>query len=455
MSKNLKFPGNFVWGAATASHQIEGAWNEDGKGESNWDRFNHKSGKVLNGDTGDVACDHYHRYKEDVALMKQIGLKAYRLSIAWPRIIPNGKGKVNQSGLDFYDRLIDELLKNNITPFVTLYHWDLPQKLEDKGGWRKKATSYAFADYAKEVTKHLSDRVTNWMTFNEMPCSANLGYKEGLHAPGLKESNKTMNQVVHNLLLAHGLGVQTIRKYSKKKCEVGLAHNGAVVAPQTDSPADVAAAKKAWAYLDIKNQWSNPFWFEPMFNGKYPEAVLKSNDVPSFTASEMKIISSPLDFLGINVYSAGIVRADKNSPDGFKKIPYPKKHPKTTMGWDINPDCIYYGVKFLAETYKIKKFYFTENGAAFNDAIARDGKIHDKARVDYLRAHFASAHRIVKDGIKLAGFFVWSFMDNFEWAYGYERRFGIIYVDYKTQKRTLKDSALWYKEVIKSNGIKL
>ncbi|OGS21659.1 MAG: beta-glucosidase [Elusimicrobia bacterium RIFOXYA2_FULL_39_19] len=452
--KTLKFPKSFVWGAATASHQIEGAWQEDGKGESNWDRLNHTPGKIENGDTGDVACDHYHRYKEDVALMKHIGLKAYRLSTAWPRIIPNGTGKVNPKGLDFYDRLLDELLSNNIIPFVTLYHWDLPQKLEDKLGWRNKDTAYAYADYAKEVVKHFSDRVTNWMTFNEMPCSANLGYKSGEHAPGLKESNKIMNQVVHNLLLGHGLGVKTIRGYSKKKCDVGLAHNGAVVAPQTNSPADIAAAKKAWAYLDLQNQWSNPFWFEPMFKGKYPDAVLKSKDVPSFTPAEMKIISAPLDFLGINVYSAGVVCADKNNPAGFKKIPYPKKHPKTTMNWDINPDCIYYGVKFLAETYKIKKFYFTENGAAFKDIVTKDNRVHDKARIDYLRNHFASAHRLIKDGFNLAGYFVWSLMDNFEWQKGYSQRFGIIYTDYKTQKRILKDSALWYKEVIKSKEVK-
>ena len=454
---NCKFPKKFIWGAAAASYQIEGAWKADGKGESIWDRFSHTPGKIARGETGDVACDHYHKYKEDVELIKQIGLHAYRLSVSWPRIFPNGAGKVNPKGLDFYDRLIDELLKNDITPFFTLYHWDLPQKLEDKGGWRNKATSYAFADYAKEFTKHFSDRVTHWMTQNEMICASDAGYKKGSQAPGAKEDVKTVNQVRHNLMLAHGLGVLAIRANTKKKCEVGLAHNSGLMIPKTKSKKDLAALKLA--YEDSRNWDSNGWWLEPIFNGSYPTQAWENygKNVPAITPKEMKIISTPIDFYGLNVYFGELVEGFyKDGKLNYREAPYPKNHPKTSMDWDINTECTYYGIKFISENYKVKKFYITENGAAFNDVVSKDGRVHDKVRVKFLKSHVASAHRLFKDGINLAGYFVWSLMDNYEWAFGYDKRFGLIYVDYKNnQKRILKDSALWYKEVIKNNAVKI
>jgi beta-glucosidase len=450
--KFLKFPEKFLWGSATASYQIEGAFDEDGRGESIWDRFSHTPGKVANGETGDVACDHYHRFEEDVDMMAEIGLKAYRFSIAWPRVIPTGAGKVNTKGLDFYDRLVDKLLKKNIIPFITFYHWDLPQVLEDRGGWRSKDTSYAFADYTKAVVERLSDRVVNWMTLNEPPCSAYLGYESGGHAPGAKESKKVVNQVVHNFLLAHGLGVQAVRKYAKKKPEVGIAHNPGVNIPKTVSDEDIAAAKVAM--FD-----SNAWWLDPLFKGRYPEGMWKEkgSDVPDITDKEMEIISSPMDFFGVNIYTGCIVEADKTpGSKGYRDILYEESHPKTTMGWNVDPRCLYYGLKIINDMYGIAKFYITESGCSFNDAVSGDGKVHDDKRINYLRGHFASVHRAVSEGINLAGYFVWSLMDNFEWARGYSKRFGITFVDYKNgQKRILKDSALWYKDVIKKNGVPL
>jgi len=448
--KSLKFPKNFLWGCATASYQIEGAWNNDGKGESIWDRFSHTPGKILNNDTGDIACDHYHRFKEDIAIMAKLGLKAYRFSISWPRIIPSGKGKVNKKGLAFYDRLVDELLKNNIIPFITLYHWDLPQVLEDKGGWRVKDTSYAFNDYAKEVVNCLSDRDRDWMTFNEMPCSVVFGYKDGLHAPGLKEKPEVIRQVIHNMLLAHGLGVQTIRSNAKKQPEIGIAHNPAVKIPKTTSPEDLSAAKLAFLDLNDK-ELGNAWWFDPLSKAKYPE---KNTGISEITDEEMKIISTPIDFMGLNIYSGSMIESDNTcGSNGFRIVPYPENHPKTTMDWYINPDCIYYGLKLIHEMYGISKFYITENGCCFNDIISKDGYVHDNNRIDYLNTHITSAYRAISEGINLAGYFLWSFMDNFEWSHGYSKRFGIVYSDYKSQKRILKDSAVWYKNVIEQNGV--
>ncbi|NOX97188.1 MAG: beta-glucosidase [Nitrospirae bacterium] len=440
----MHFPNKFIWGCATASYQIEGAFAEDGKGESIWDRFSHTPGKIKNGDTGDVACDHYHRFSEDVNMMAEINLPAYRFSISWSRILPSGTGKVNEKGLEFYDRLVDKLLEKQIIPFVTLYHWDLPQALEDRGGWRNKDIASAFAEYVKVVVNRLSDRVTNWMTLNELPCVAFLGYQDGYHAPGAKEPPQVVNQVIHNLLLAHGLGVQVVRTQAKKQPEVGLVHNPAVKIPATNSPEDFAAAKAAWFE-------SNAWWFEPLYKGKYPRDLWqeKGKDVPEITDEEMEIISTPTDFLGLNMYTGALVKAD-NTPGskGFKEIPYPEDHPKTTMGWPINPDCIYYALKFPREKYDIPKLYVSENGCALNDVISEEGKVYDISRIHYLRDHFASAHRAIKEGINLAGYFVWTLMDNFEWAYGCSQRFGIIFTDYSSQKRILKQSALWYKDFI-------
>lgn len=447
----LQFPDEFIWGCATSSYQIEGAFDEDGKGESIWDKFSHIPGKIVNGETGDIACDHYHRFHEDVNIMADIGLKAYRFSISWPRIIPEGTGKVNDKGLAFYDKLVDKLLEKRIIPFVTLYHWDLPQILEDKGGWRSKDTAYAFAKYTKVVVDSLSDRVTNWMTLNEARCSATLGYEIGNHAPGTKESPRVVNQVIHNLLLAHGLAVRAVRKYAKNGPQIGIVHNPSVKIPRTDSSEDIIAAEAAWFE-------ANAWWFEPLYKGEYPEdrwrEKQKRKDVPTITDEEMEIISTPTDFLGINMYAGSLVEAD-NTPGskGFKEVPYPENHPKTAIGRPINPKCIYYGLKFPNDKYSIPKFYISENGCAFNDTVSNDGGVHDNHRINYLKYHLISAHRAISDGINLVGYFIWSLMDNFEWADGYSKRFGIIFTDYNSQKRILKKSALWYKDVIENNGL--
>ncbi|MCK4322264.1 beta-glucosidase [candidate division WOR-3 bacterium] len=445
----LLFPDGFIWGCATASYQIEGAFDEDSKGESIWDRFSHTPGKITNGDTGDMACNHYHRFAEDVNLMSKIGLKAYRFSISWPRILPDGIGEANEKGLAFYDRLVDKLLEKQIIPFVTLYHWDLPQALEDKGGWRNKDTAFAFAEYAKVVVNCLSDRVTKWMTLNEAPCVVH-GYQREDSAPGVREPEKVINQIIHNLLLAHGLGVQVIRENAKKQPEVGLVHNPSVKIPKTNSPEDTAAVKAAW--FD-----ANAWWFEPLYRGKYPERLWreKRNDIPQITDEDMKIISTPTDFLGLNIYTGNLVEADHNSDsEGLKEVTYPREQPKTAMGWYINPDCIYYGLKAVAERYDVKKFFISENGCAFDDVVSYDGNIYDHYRINYLKDHFLSAYRAVSEGINLVGYFVWSLMDNFEWTHGYSKRFGILFIDYNnSQKRILKESALWYKNIIEQNGI--
>lgn len=443
----LRFPDGFLWGCATASYQIEGAFDEDGKGESIWDRFSRIPGKIVNNDTGDVSCDHYHQFEDDINIMAEIGLKAYRFSISWPRIIPTGTGKVNNKGLEFYDRLVNMLLQKNIIPFVTLYHWDLPQVLEDRGGWRNKDIAYAFADYVKVVVDCLSDRVTNWMTLNEMPAVV-YGYETGNSAPGVKENGKVINQIIHNLLLAHGLGVQVIRKNAKKQPEVGLVHDPFIKIPRTESSEDIAAAKDAWFE-------ANAWYFGPLYKGKYPERIWRErkNDVPNIDDKDMEIISTPTDFLGLNIYRGDVVEADHTAFKGFKEISYPKEHPKTAMGWDINPDCIYYGARTVAEEYNVKKIFVSENGCSFEDKVSAEGRVHDERRINYLKDHFLSVHRAISEGIDVAGYFVWSLMDNFEWTYGYSKRFGIVYIDYKSQKRILKDSAFWYRNVIKQNGV--
>lgn len=372
------FPKNFKWGCATASYQIEGAYKDDGRGETIWDRFSHTAGKTYNGENGDIACDHYHRYKEDVDLMKFIGINSYRFSIAWSRIYPEGKGKINQKGLDFYNSLVDKLLENEITPYVTLYHWDLPQVLEDKGGWRNKDVSYYFGEYTEKVVEALSDRVNNWMTLNEPWCIANLGYRDGVHAPGAMESKKVVKQIIHNLLLGHGLSVQAIRQNTKSRCEVGIAMNPEVKFPYTDTKDDYEAAKLAWNNV---NSW----WFDPLYHGKYPEKIwnVETDTNPEITHDEMSIISNKLDFLGLNIYSGRQIIKDEKFD--YKEVEYPKDYPVTEMGWHIAPECLYYSLKIMNDLYRLPKYYITENGAAFDDNLSSDKKIHDEQRVNYLK----------------------------------------------------------------------
>jgi len=464
MSKILKFPKDFKWGVATASYQIEGAWKKDGKGESIWDRFSHTKGKIRDGHTGDIACDSYHRFKEDVKVMKSLGIKQYRFSISWPRILPNGKGRVNEKGVTYYHRLIDELLKNGITPYITMFHWDLPQNLEDEGGFRVKSTSYAFAEYAKVLAKRYSDKAVNWITLNEPLATAYAGYKLGMHAPGAKVSEKTLNQVIHNLLLSHGLGVLALGAYGKQDCNAGISMNPFVRMPATAGSKDYAAAKESWysgknellrrSNEPPKMNWTNGWWFDPLYLGKYPAGQWqeKKKDVPVITAEEMKIISTPTDFLGLNIYSGMNIKEGKKGPE---IVAFKENAPRMSSGGYITPEALYYGVRIPAERYGIKNVIVTENGSSCNDVLLHNGKVNDLARVDFFKKYLASLHKVFKHKIGLQGYFIWTLLDNFEWSAGYTERFGICYTDFPSLRRIPKASAYFYKEVIKNNGLRL
>ena len=442
------FPQGFLWGSATASYQVEGAVNEDGRGPSIWDTFSHTEGKTNNGDTGDVADDHYHRYKEDVQLMKALGLKTYRFSVAWPRVFPQGAGAPNPKGLDFYNRLVDELLANNIQPYCTLFHWDLPQALEDKGGWQSRFTSEAFATYAGYVAQHLSDRVKHFMTLNEMRSFVDIGYRDGRHAPGLKLPPAGVNKVRHHAVLAHGLGVQAIRANAKSGTRVGLAENASATVPVIETPEHIAAAKKAY-------REANAGYLTAIMEGRYTDAYLAhaGADAPKFTDADMKAIGSPVDFVGLNVYNPSYIRAD-DSPSGFAFIPAPASFPHMMSNWlHVGPEALYWSPKLAAEIWNIKEIYITENGASSADVLTPDGHVYDSDRVMFLRNYLTQLHRAVSEGVPVRGYFCWSLMDNYEWADGYAYRFGLHYVDFATQKRTPKLSANFYREVIASNGL--
>ena len=442
------FPQGFLWGSATASYQVEGAVNEDGRGPSIWDTFSHTEGKTNNGDTGDVADDHYHRYKEDIQLMKALGLKTYRFSVAWPRVFPQGAGAPNPKGLDFYNRLVDELLAANIQPYCTLFHWDLPQALEDKGGWQSRFTSEAFATYAGYVAQHLSDRVKHFMTLNEMRSFVDIGYKDGRHAPGLKLPPAGVNQVRHHAVLAHGLGVQAIRANAKPGTKVGLAENATATVPVIETPEHIEAAKKAM-------REANAGYLTAIMEGRYTDAYLAraGADAPKFTDAEMKAIGSPVDFVGLNVYTPSYVRAD-DSASGFAFVPPPASYPHMMSNWlHVGPEALYWGPRLAAQIWNIKEIYITENGASSADVLTPDGHVYDSDRVMYLRNYLTQLHRAVSEGVPVRGYFCWSLLDNYEWADGYAYRFGIHYVDFATQKRTPKLSAHFYREVIASNAL--
>ncbi len=442
------FPQGFLWGSATASYQVEGAVNEDGRGPSIWDTFSHTEGKTNNGDTGDVADDHYHRYKEDIQLMKALGLKTYRFSVAWPRVFPQGAGAPNPKGLDFYNRLVDELLAANIQPYCTLFHWDLPQALEDKGGWQSRFTSEAFATYAGYVAQHLSDRVKHFMTLNEMRSFVDIGYKDGRHAPGLKLPPAGVNQVRHHAVLAHGLGVQAIRANAKPGTKVGLAENATATVPVIETPEHIEAAKKAM-------REANAGYLTAIMEGRYTDAYLAraGADAPKFTDAEMKAIGSPVDFVGLNVYTPSYVRAD-DSASGFAFVPPPASYPHMMSNWlHVGPEALYWEPRLAAQIWNIKEIYITENGASSADVLTPDGHVYDSDRVMYLRNYLTQLHRAVSEGVPVRGYFCWSLLDNYEWADGYAYRFGLHYVDFATQKRTPKLSAHFYREVIASNAL--
>ncbi len=433
----LTFPEGFVWGAATAAYQIEGAWDADGKGESIWDHFSHTPGKIEGGDTGDVACDHYHRYLEDIALMQQLGLGAYRFSISWPRVIPGGRGAANPAGLDFYERLVDALLEANIEPFVTLYHWDLPQALQDLGGWPQRELCGYFADYAALMVKRLGDRVRCWTTFNEPWVAAFVGYRDGRHAPGICDETLAL-QAAHHLLVAHGLAAQAIRSI-EPQAQVGIVLDMWPV--EAAAEPDRAIAELAW-------QKGAGWFLGPLLRGCYPVEAWQAYGAiaPQAHPGDLALIVQRLDFLGVNFYSRGLVQ------DGQYVRPVPGSE-YTEMGWEVHAPAFRRLLLRLKRDYRVPPLYITENGAAFPDELGPDGQVHDARRVAYLRDHFTQVRLAMDDGVDMRGYFVWSLLDNFEWAHGYSKRFGLVYVDYATRQRIVKDSAKWYAQVIARNGV--
>lgn len=443
------FPKGFLWGSATAAYQVEGAFNEDGRKPTIWDTFSKTPGKTVNGATGDVSTDHYHRYKEDIQLMKNLGVKSYRFSIAWSRVFPDGTGAPNPKGLDFYNKLVDELLKNGIQPFATLYHWDLPQVLQDKyGGWEGRETSEAFANYAGYTAQKLSDRVKHFFTINEFGAFVELGYRIGIHAPGLQLPPARFNQTRHHAVLGHGLAVQAIRAKAKAGTRIGLAENMNICVPVIETAEHIKAAQEA-------TRQTNAQYMTVIQEGKYTDLYLENagKDAPKFTDADLKTISSPLDFVGINIYTPTYVRAD-GSKQGFAVIPHPQSFPHMASVWlFIGPEALYWGPHHVNKIWGAKEIYITENGCSSSDIPAADGKVYDTDRVMYLRNYLSHLQRATEQGVPVKGYFLWSLMDNFEWADGYTNRFGLHYVDYKTQKRTPKLSADFYKQVIAQNSV--
>jgi beta-glucosidase len=439
------FPKSFVWGAATASYQIEGAWDEDGKGESIWDRFSHTPGNVHNNDTGDVACDHYHRWRDDVALMKALGLKAYRFSISWPRILPDGRGRVNQAGLNFYGGLVDALLDAGIAPYVTLYHWDLPQPLQNQGGWPARTVVDAFAEFADIMGRTLGDRVKHWITVNEPWVSAFIGHQDGRHAPGHTDRKEAL-AAAHHLLLAHGRAVPILRA-NCPGASVGIALNLTPQEPASPSAAD--RRESAWV-----DGYINRWFLDPLVGREYPRDMVASfGDVLDFVQDgDMRTIAEPMDLLGVNYYTRNIVRSrDLSEAENQQRTVVPGDE-QTEMGWEVYPQGLYDTLGRLHFGYGFPSIYVTENGAAFPDTVAPDGGVSDPARRSYIQRHLQMVRRAIASGVPVKGYFVWSLLDNFEWSFGYSKRFGIVHVDYRTQQRTPKASAEWYRQVILENG---
>jgi beta-glucosidase len=439
MPANSPFPYDFIWGAATASYQIEGAAHEEGRGESVWDRFSATPGKVRNGDSGEVACGFYHRYRDDIALMKELGLDAFRFSIAWPRIVPAGRGAVNQAGLDFYDRLVDELLAQDLEPFATLFHWDTPQALEDAGGWPVRATAEAFREYAAVVVQRLGDRVRFWTTHNEPWVHAWIGHAWGEHAPG-RTSEADAVAAAHHLLLSHGWAAEEIR-HEVPDAQVGITLNLSHAYPASDSPEDEAAA---WRVDGEGNRWL----LDPIFRGSYPADLLDRNELvaPLVEDGDLQAIAAPIDFLGVNYYFRFVVSGGTDGPQ-MERIANAQE---TDMGWEVYPDGLYQLLMRVTRDYAPPAIYVTENGAAFGDVRVHDGRVHDPERTAYIASHIEAVSRAVADGAAVRGYFVWSLLDNFEWAHGYSKRFGIVYIDYPTLERVPKDSFYWYRDYIAS-----
>ena len=453
----VRFPEGFLWGTATASYQIEGAVNEDGRGPSIWDTFSHTLGKVYRGDTGDIACDHYHRLDEDLDLMAELGMKAYRFSVAWPRIQPRGGGPANQNGLDFYRRLVDGLRERSIEPMLTLYHWDLPQALEDRGGWTSRETSERFAEYAGLVHEAFGDTVRFWITLNEPWVSSWMGHGYGVHAPGRADPAKALS-AAHHLLLGHGLALRTLRSAGTAENELGVTLNLHPSRPSRDREADAEAARR------VDGQ-ANRLYLDPIFRGEYPGDLFsyyreRGVELPPVRDGDLEIISAPVDLLGVNYYRRNTVR---DAPEGGSpgvlfadldaRLVVPHDAEKTAMGWPVEPEGLTQILVRIKEEYADVPIFVTENGRAVHDYVDPEGDVDDVERVAYLDAHFRAAHDAVETGVDLRGYMVWSLLDNFEWAEGYSKRFGIVFVEYGTQKRVPKSSARWYREVIERNGL--
>ncbi|MEV7790849.1 GH1 family beta-glucosidase [Streptomyces sp. NPDC087512] len=453
----VTFPPAFLWGAATSAYQIEGAVREDGRTPSIWDTFSHTPGRTAGGDTGDVAVDHYHRYRDDVALMAELGLSAYRFSVSWPRVQPTGRGPAVQRGLDFYRRLVDELLAAGIKPAVTLYHWDLPQELEDAGGWPERDTAYRFAEYAQIVGAALGDRVEQWITLNEPWCTAFLGYGSGVHAPGRTDPVASL-RAAHHLNLAHGLGTVALRSVMPARNSVAISLNTSVVRPLSESPADLAAARKI-------DDLSGGIFHGPVLHGAYPGSLLEATapvtDWSFVQAGDLELIHQPLDAVCLNYYTPTVVsaaggdvrgpRADGHGASDHSPWPGaddvafhqpPGEH--TAMGWSVDPTGLHELIMRYHQEAPGLPLYISENGAAYDDKPGADGTVHDPERIAYLDGHLRAVRRALADGADVRGYYLWSLLDNFEWAYGYEKRFGAVYVDYETQERVPKSSARWY-----------
>ena len=442
LEKKLKlFPPTFQWGVASSAYQVEGAVTEDGKGPSIWDIFSHTPGKTLQGENGDIACDHYHRYSEDLSLMKNLGVTHYRFSLSWPRIFPTGRQKMNVKGLGFYDRMVDTLLSHNITPIITLYHWDLPLFLQEQGGWQNRDTAHAFADYAETMVSALGDRVKQWITHNEPWCTAYLGHFSGEHAPGIKNAQAAVD-AAHYVLLSHALSTMSMRA-TRSDAKIGITLNLSPVYPKDHSQDNQKAAR-------LQDVFNNRWFLDPLFKGEYPDELPTIFGVnPPEIAGDMEIIRRPLDFLGINYYSAQVIAAPPRDQAPWPVVHVTSKDRVTAMGWPVIPEGL---SKLLVDLYthyqEIPSFIITENGAAYED-IVEDGKIHDTERILYLSDHIAAVADAMAQGVNIQGYYLWSLMDNFEWALGYSKRFGIVHVNYSTQERTLKDSFLWYRHLIR------
>ena len=443
MSDHHQLGPDFVWGAATSAYQIEGAVAEDGRLPSIWDTFCRVPGAIDNGDTGDVACDHYHRWRQDIALLRDLNVEAYRFSISWPRVLPEGTRRVNQAGLDFYDRLVDGLLEAGIRPYTTLYHWDLPQALQDRGGWPSRDTAFAFAEFASIIAARLGDRVADWFTVNEPLCSAWIGHLEGTMAPGVRDISVAV-PAAHHLLLGHGLAASALRNIASGPVRVGAVLNLSPCEPASQDERDVDAARRADGHT---NRW----WLDPLHGRGYPQDMIEVYGVePPVRPGDMETIAQPMDHFGLNYYFRQVVTDDPDGPAPRAKGISVPDWTLTAMGWEVYADGLEQLLNRVHDEYHVPRIYVTENGSAWPDQIEPDGQVQDKERIEYLEQHLEAGLRAVQAGAPLAGYFAWSLLDNFEWAYGYAKRFGLVHVDYETQRRTIKASGHRYADIIRA-----